>query len=235
MGEIQLQPRDEQILAHIGLYRLSFRAIIERLYCSKSTTGNVIQRLAKARLIQSRGGLAGRLVYYQLTATACSQIGLARNRAESLGPAALSKHISILCWCCAGKQRRHRLEPKELNTLTPVVGDSPPSGDHCIRRSAGNVNVTRVFVASDKTQDPALIQRTRKTILKMTRDNPALAGSLERGDYRCVILVERKERRQHLEGILKKDEKFRRLIRIRTSAGPASISEVLKKLPRSSA
>ena len=102
--------RDEEILRHLGLYRISIRPVLSRLFFAGRDPGNVLQRLRAAGLVQewpkrrasdagARAGFLTGLSYYQLTvAGALGRVPL--TRAAPLNTRALHKHFAVLWWTC---------------------------------------------------------------------------------------------------------------------------------------
>ena len=54
--------REDNILDHIGRYRITLRAVLERLFFEGASCNNVVQRLVRQGKIRAREkGLAGKL------------------------------------------------------------------------------------------------------------------------------------------------------------------------------
>ncbi|GMV26709.1 MAG: hypothetical protein AMXMBFR58_27400 [Phycisphaerae bacterium] len=123
--------RDERILAHIGLYRVSFRSVISSLFFGGRTPGNVLHRLIAEGRIQSRAGLPNRVRYYQLTPTEAERRGLPVGRSRPPKPQALQTHLAVLWHCCVrtGGPQRRRLDTGDLTTL---FGAAFPPGVYVI-------------------------------------------------------------------------------------------------------
>ena len=117
--------RDERILRHIGRYRVSINAVIERQFFDGGTWDHVLQRLAKRGRLQTvRDAIPGNLNYYHLP----------RGEARRLGfpdpPAAqervLRRHLAILWFCCMTDRARVRLHPEEHAFLGTGYGLKSP-------------------------------------------------------------------------------------------------------------
>lgn len=156
--------RDEQILAHIGLYRLTFRRVLSVLFFEGRTPGNVLRRLLDEGRVQARGGLPDRLRYYQLTPTEARRRGLPIARSRPLKPQAFQTHLGVLWFCCMihpqqGTPRR-RLDREELRKL---FGPGFPKGPHCLE-GGERPCVWRVHATGTHTDDAALVKLlTRRT------------------------------------------------------------------------
>jgi hypothetical protein len=222
-----MDERDRVILRHIGLYRLTFRRTLDRLYFAGATCNNVVQRLRKQGLIQERDGLPGRLAYYQLTAAGAASAGVPKDRAEALAPAALHKHIAILHWCCMGRTPRHRVEPADLEEM---FGGAAPSGDHVLQRTK-EFRLFRVHVVTGDTDDNALVRRIVARVHECRRE-PALAEWLREKQYGFVALVEAGPRRDRLDGAVQASGvRAMALVHVKIGPGPLTIGESLHAQP----
>ena len=108
--------RDEAILRHIGLYRLTIREVLATAF-NLEHPGNVLQRLRDAKLIEQRSkGLPGKVSYYQLTARgAADRVSL--ERTKPLGGPALRQHLAVLWFCHLDTGSRTRLEEVDIRRL----------------------------------------------------------------------------------------------------------------------
>ncbi len=180
------QEREERLLAHIGLYRLSLRTIIERRFFEGGNAGNVTQRLLHDGRIQARDqGFHGRLRYYQLTLGEARRRSLPEERAGAFGGQALHTHLGLLWFCCASDRPRRRLEDEELNKLFAMV---PPGVGHCAE-GGKDPCIYRMHVVGAKTKIADLIRRLRSRTL-VEPPNPALAAWMRQRKYGIAILAE---------------------------------------------
>lgn len=178
--------REDRLLQHIGLYRLSLRHIIERQFFNGGNSGNVIQRLLEGSRIQARDkGFRGRLSYYQLTLSEARRQGLPEERAASFGPQALFTHLAIVWFCCASAIRRRRLEEHELQKLFDEI---PPGVAHCVEVGRDPC-VFRIHTVGPKTKIADLIKRLRAAVVTPP-SRPTVADWMQKRKYGFVVLAE---------------------------------------------
>ena len=70
-----MQTRDEGILRHIALYRVSIRAVIERLFFEGRSCDDVISRLVNTEKVLTVQRLPNRISYYRLSLSAARARG----------------------------------------------------------------------------------------------------------------------------------------------------------------
>ncbi len=187
--------RDQQMLAHIGLYRLAFRITLDRLFFDGHSSANVVQRLLRQGRIIARPGLGARLRYYQLTAAETARQGVPLIRAKPMGAQAIQTHLGVLWFChfTDPKAARARLEP---DRLVQIFGNERPKGAHCIERGPP-ARVYRVIVTGERSTDEVLLKRLRVRVAKARR-HPTLGPLLQKSEYCFVILAEHAVRRERL-------------------------------------
>ena len=127
-----LTERDILILRHIGLYRLTLRNTLERLFFDGKSSGNVIQRLSKEGWIISQSGLPAKISYYQLSSKAVRHLGLPINRATHLGNQALHTALATLWFCCMSPTPRIRLEESDLINTLGILPPGAPQSPYCV-------------------------------------------------------------------------------------------------------
>lgn len=226
-----MDERDRVILRHIGLYRLTFRRTLDRLFFPGASCNNAVQRLRKQGVIQERDGLPGRLAYYQLTASGATSAGVPKDRAEPLAPPALHKHIAIHHWCCLGRTQRQRIEPADVQEM---FGDAAPTGDHVLQRTR-EFRLFRVHVVTGDTDDNALVRRIMSRVQECRRE-PTLAQWLRERQYGFVALVEASARRARLDGVVQASGvRELALVHVKLGSGPLTIGESLHAQPDQSA
>ena len=87
---------EDRILAHIGLYQISFASVIERRFFDGEPCGQVMNRLANQRRIRIRKGLPELTPkYYQLTRTELRQRGLPEWRSRRPKQSAFQVAVSV--------------------------------------------------------------------------------------------------------------------------------------------
>ena len=186
-----MSSRDDDILDHIGLYRISFRFVIERLFFQGGNCGNVIQRLMKQKRIQSVDGLPGSLAYYQLTLGEARRRNLPQDRGRALGPRALAMHLAVLWFCRLAPVPRRRLEENELEKL---FGETPSGCPH-VAQSGSKPCVYRVHLVSSGTRTADVIKRLRTEIDAAARKRPLDAWTAG-GRYVFALLTDAVPRAQ---------------------------------------
>lgn len=193
--------RDEQILAHIGLYRIAFRATLDTLFFERRSSANVVQRLLRQGRIIARPGLGGRLRYYQLTAAETARQAVPLIRAKPLGAQALQTHLSVLWFCHFSGQgvARARLEP---DRLAEIFGDERPKGPHCVELGPP-ARIYRVLVTGERSTDNILLKQLKARIFRSKR-HPRIGPLLKSSGYSFVILAEHPRRRERLLNAIKR-------------------------------
>ncbi len=198
-----LTERDEDILWHVGLYRLTLRPVLAEAF-GLATPGNVLSRLRRAKLLRERTGLPGGVSYYQLTeASAAGRVPL--DRTNDLGHA-LPLHLAVLWWCHFAKHPKRRLEVHELEEL---FGDNvrfPPQIPHCVDRNvpgAKRRRVWRVYVPGPSTTPSKVVRAIRQDIAHAEEAGGKLEHWLkETRTYAFAVLVDSEPRRRQLRQIL---------------------------------
>jgi hypothetical protein len=192
--------RDDQILRHLALYRISFRAVLSRQFFGGGNPGNVITRLLAEGRIQSREGLPQRLRYYQLTAAEAARLGVPLGRTRAPKPQAFLTHLGAVWHCCVdpGVQDRRRLERNELAHL---FGDNPPKGAHIIQ-SVPTPRVFRILVSGPATPARTIFKSLRKRI-EAARRSTILAPWLKKHQYAFLVLLEGESRIARVQELIK--------------------------------
>lgn len=220
-----MEQRDDRILDHIGLYRVSLRAVLARVFFEGGNPGNVVQRLLDEGFIRSRR-LRGRLHYYQLTGLGASRRGFSRKRTARLGAQSLHGHLAALWFCCLTGKERHRLEKARLVSL---FGANTPSGKHCIERDGGH-RVYRLFVAGARTDDANLLHRLERYI-DAVRRCPVLGDWIANRQYAFAILTEESRRVEVLRGaVMRHDLNRLAHVHVEWAPGYRNIGEALRAI-----
>jgi len=178
------QDRDDRILAHVGLYHVTFRRIVARLFFngSEKACQNVVDRLvAQDRL--SAVNLGGSpLQYLMLSAPEARRRSLPQ-RGKPPGGRALAEAIGVL-WFCTILAQRYRLEREEL---CRVLGPDAPHGEHCAE-PGDRPRIYRIYVPGPWTK-PSAIVATVDELLSAARDHPALSSWVANQLYGVAVLV----------------------------------------------
>lgn len=193
-----MEQRDQAILKHMGLYRLTFRPVLERLFFPTSGCGNVLRRLTLEGMIRSRKGVGGNVSYYQLTAKATRRLGLPVDRSTPFNAQALQTHIALLWYCCMGQARRFRLE---RDSLARFFKKDIPTGDHCLEEGKA-LRMFQCYVPAPDGQLDSVI-RTLRRRFDESRANPSVYPWIETRQYGFAILVETAERQRAIREALK--------------------------------
>lgn len=194
-----MKERDLAILRHTGLYRITLRPVLERLFFGGKSCGAVLQRLRSDDGLLQLGKLPRRVSYYQLTPKAAAQLGLPVSRTTPFGTQALHRHLSILWFCCMGQPRRFRLEPDKLERLFP---SHPPAGDHCVEEGDKKSRIYHLYTPDAHAAMRNVIREIRANLNEACA-NRALDKWLEGQRYSFAVLVETPERRAALRSALK--------------------------------
>ncbi len=177
--------RTEAILAHIGLYRISLRVVLEARFFEGRSCGNVIQRLVSQQRLVSRPGLGRSLSYYQLTLSEARRRNLPQDRGRPLGPRALATHLAVLWFTFMRDAKRRRLEDADI---AATFGDLPSGCPH-VAESKPKKRIFRIHVVSPATRVPDLVKRLRAEI-DAARQHPELDKWLSVDRYTFGLLTD---------------------------------------------
>lgn len=190
--------RDERILAHVGLYRLSIRAAIERLFFEDKSCDDVINRLVARDRALTVDRLPNRISYYKLSLAAARARGIQENRAESRGvrTRSLRRSVAVLWFCCMGTVIRHKIE---RNKLTQLFGRAPGLGiPHCWEQQPSGRAVYRIYTPGPNTPTDEIV-RTLRADSEAAIAHEKLAPLIIADRYVFAVLVETPERKTQLE------------------------------------
>jgi hypothetical protein len=187
--------RDEQILRHLALYRISFRVVLSRRFFHGRTPGNVLTRLTREGRIQSRAGLPGRVRYYQLTTAQAERMGVPMGRARPPKPQAFLSHLAVLWHCCMDRQvrDRRRLDREEMAKL---FGARPPRGVH-VMQAGDSPRVYRALVPGAGRPARSVFKALRRRVL-LTLKSQTLGPWVRNRHYAFLVLVVGESRRHRL-------------------------------------
>lgn len=194
-----MQDRDIAILRHIGLYRLTLRAVLDRVFFNGVPPGDVLQRLRDAGDIVTRK-LPRNTSYYQLSTEGANLIGVPANRAQPLGPKALHTHLAILWFCTMDGVERYRAEPSHLKHAE--IPKDALTGDHCVEvDDKGRGRILQVYVPGTKTS-PVRIQRRLRESLNRALDSSTGRELIEARRYGFAVLVDLETKRTNIRDIV---------------------------------
>jgi hypothetical protein len=193
-----MQNRDERILKHVALHRLSIRAVIEHLFFEGKSCDDVINRLVSKDRLLSAEKLPDRISYYRLTLTAARARGVQENRARNQGvqTRSIRRALAMLWFCCMGQTVRHKIERQKLRQL---FADAPGMGiPHCwepldeVRRL-----VYRVYTPGPNTPSDDVV-RTLRLDADAAIANGKLAPVILAKRYTFAVLVENEDRKKQI-------------------------------------
>ncbi len=193
-----MEERDLRILHHVGLYRITLRPVLERLFFAGTSCGNVVQRLRQHGYLRT-GKLPGNISYYQLTPSAATTIGLPVSRGTVFRAQALQQHLSILYFCCMQDTRRYRIENEQLSQS---FQEHPPQGDHCIEETPNRKRLYHLYVPAPNTSIRNIIREIRHDFRQAIANSgvrPWIAGRM----YAFAVLVDTPQRRSTVREQLK--------------------------------
>ena len=193
--------RDLAILTHLGLYRLSLRPILARLFFANNETSlaNVLKRLREDGLVEVRSGLPGNMSYYQLTVAGTKHIGVPTDRASTFERQAFDRHLAIVWFCCAESERRFRVPDDDLASLLPGA----PEGDCCLSQHKGHSRLLRVYTPAAKTK-PANLKRHIRELAETMITDPSTEHRVQSRSLGLEVLVHSDGQRKDLNMLLRK-------------------------------
>lgn len=196
-----MNERDNLILSHIGLYRITLKKVLDRMFFDGKNSYNVVQRLKDDGHIQSREGLPNNIAYYQLTPSEATARGLPADRGEGFEAQALRQHLGVLWFCTMNEARRHRLEVEELEALDAGFPKSPQIA-HCVENSEVP-RVWRVEATGPRTGVGGLLGRLTQHI-HQARDHKKLGTWIRNRQYAFAVIVEEAGRRRLIDAAIQK-------------------------------
>lgn len=207
---MDLSPMDLAILKHVGLYRLTFPIVVERLFCKArgGIGGTLLSELARAGFLRHHkkladGAFQGGVPFFTLTPSGARMAGVSEDRGAVLGAPALRTHMAVLWFCCLSDRRRHRLEPSELRE---AFGDDAPYPNvaFCIGEEDEGPKIYRVYETA--TNVALSIKRLRLAIAKLW-ETPRVRPWLMCGDLGFAVLAETRAKCGHLTTAMKSASK----------------------------
>lgn len=180
-----MNDRHLQILRHLGLYRVSTRAVLRRMPFGGTTIGNALQALRNKGLIETRKGLGDTRSYYQLSRQAAAMFALPDGRGRPFGTQSLHEHLGILSFCCLADVPRIRLEKKELEKLFPKRA---PNGEHALEKSK-RPRVYRLYTPGSETGIRSIRDQIRE-LLDESISVPEVEEWVTLRQYAFAVLVE---------------------------------------------
>lgn len=236
---MEMRPVNRAILRHVALYRLTLPIVVERLFCQKygGDASTILIKLAKEGYLRDHktlqeGAFKGKVRYFTLTREGAKVAGVSEERGEVLGPAALPKHLATLWFCCMSDQRRHRLEPNEIEAL---FGSHAlhPNTPCCVAEEQDGLRVYRIYETS--TDVARTVKQLRASIAKAW-ESSFLRPWLESGELGFVILAKTRSKCADLNKAMKSDGQLQPSVAdechviVRFAPGPANLKATLGTL-----
>lgn len=197
-----MQDRDREILHHTGLYRVTLRPVLAKLFFNGGDPDKVLLRLRNEGYLRPAVDFQG-ISLYQLTKKGASAVGLPEDRARRFREQALYKHLGLLLFCFDEGSKRVRLEDGDLESL---FGEKIPDGTHCVDSLDGKIVIDNVYVPGPQTSIRAVVRRVRDSI-HASDQNPVLRQYVDDRRYRYVVLVEHDSKREALMKAFRKPER----------------------------
>ena len=158
---------EREILAHIGLYRISEINLISKLYPGEGIADllSTLKRKGLTKPVKLGSNRTG----FGLTKKGAELASVAEDRARNYKAQALHKHLGILHWACSGP-KRVRLEANEVSEF---FEENPPLGDFCIS-GGDSVRLWNIYVPQQNAQVSSVLRRTRDSIAESRLVSAAL-------------------------------------------------------------
>ena len=193
-------PRDEEILAHIGLYRITIREAVSAAFGLRNP-GTVLQRLRADGLVIQHDGLPGKVSYYQLTARgACDRVPL--ERARPLGPPALRQHLAILWFAHLTERPRRRLEECNVRELFGSDGPSARQVGYCVETDGDARRLLRIHVPGESVPAARVVKALRELIVDLEQRGAEVRSWLLARSLGIAVLADTPERTTILRSAL---------------------------------
>ena len=194
----------DQVLDHIGRYRISLRKTISRRYLDGADAGNVIKRLTQEGLIVARDresgkSLPGGLTYYQLTPEGARKANIPLSRTKPMG-GMLSQYVAFLWFCCMDSKRRELMSSDLLKRCIQNPPD-PNFGHYAVQKTGEGSMFYRLFYLG-KSKDTHALKNVTDTF-SGAWEHPDLSMILKRKLFRPTILVNQPGRKKALRTLFK--------------------------------
>jgi hypothetical protein len=226
-----MNERDQKILKHVGLYRLSIRAVIEHLYFDGKTCDHVLQRLVDAgRLQRVENALPGGISYYQLSIrearTGTEPVPV--NRARNQGTRAVSQALAVLWFACMSERKRRKLDHEQVRKLygkenvRPHVAEMAPE--------IGSI-IYSVYAPGPDSRDDYLPKRLNRDFAALGV-HPELEEWIRLKKLGFAVLVETLKRKEKLERILSSQGPADLPFLVEVVPGPTTLQRAIKEFQR---
>jgi hypothetical protein len=220
-----MEDRDQKILTHIGLYRLSIRAVIEHLYFEGKTSDRVLSRLMKdEKLHRSENAFPGGISYYQLKLSEARNgpASVPENRARTQGARAVRQALAALWFCCMTEKKRQKLDTAKIIKLYQKDIIRP----HCAEVSPQGNMLYSLYVPGPNSRDDYLPKRLQHDIQAISAF-PQLGTLLKLKKMGFAVLVETEQRKEKLARILRRQAPDAAVL-IEVVPGPNTLQTAIK-------
>lgn len=190
------EERQRKVLAHIGLYRLSVRFVLARLFFdgNEKACDNVITRLRSQGKIEGKKGLPGGLSYYCLSEEEALRQNFPATRGGLPAASEVSGLISELWFFCMSAKKRIKLDAADLERIPASKGTTRT---HCLEEG-GPPPIYRLYIPSRTAPMDEVLRPVRED-LRSLKANPTQADWLLTRNYRIAILPQNNARREAIE------------------------------------
>ncbi len=227
---------EDRLLAHIGLYQISFAQVIEARFLDGQSCGRLMNQLASQDRVQIRKGFPGQTPkYYQLTRRELKRRGLPEGRSKRPKSQAFPTAISILWFCNMLGTVRHLLEPAAIEQLFPT---GLPGGTHCVEKNSEGHRIFRLRATSPgiDADSSCLLKSLRKRV-SQAFTFPGLRPWVSSGRYAFAVLTESKEQAEQIRQMIAVDDLLSSLgaVVVEITPGLATLAREVesRKSPRS--
>jgi hypothetical protein len=217
--------RDDQILNHIGRYRVSIRAVIEELFFDGATCDHVLQRLSNEKRINTFRRLPGRLSYYQLSLTEARHRGIPGDRAGNRTSYSLREALAVLWFCCMSEKPRRRVELKELSEFG--IPETHTNKPHCSEFEEGRGVIYRIFTPSPGAREDYLFVSLKRDAVAVL-EQPELKDWAAAGAYAFAVLFETEGRLIRFKRRLETDTTFPVQVHLSLVPGPHRLAYTIR-------
>ena len=229
--------RDEEIIEHIVLYRISIRPVLRRLsfFPTDASMENVLQRLMKEKRIQSVGSKDGKapidggFSYYAPTPQECKRRNIPKERQDrTTGP--LHQALAVLWFCCMTPVRRARMEREDFAELFPDISSNDP---HCIEERDEVATLYRVYVPGSTSGTKYVLKQQLQEDVQKLAEHPEARKLLLSKEFAFAILVEDPGRQRKLIADLAKIQPTlpcQPHIIVELAPGPTTLKTALKEM-----
>lgn len=202
---------EQNILAHIGRYRISLKAAVARVFFDDGDPSATLDALRAAGLVDSpKERLPGGYAYYHLTYQGTQAARVPNSRAKAPGPSALPQALATLYYCILDnpKQRRARLEFTHLEQRFPGLFKTADSvAVHTNTRDGVVVPVFTVVHFAAASKDEYWLKKLADVQARI-RKHPTAAPLYREQLFRQMLLVPSDQRKGEFKRAIQRSKYF---------------------------